>query len=141
MSEGTILYVSDHGPCSRPIIAGLEAIGYHVVSTDGSTQAIALLFVLHSVTAVVLDQHSIEQSSLDLPHSLRALRADIPIILLCADHIHRLPAEVDYCVNSAEPLENIISDLERILAQQPAGVNLNEYSSIQREREQDSSTL
>jgi CheY-like chemotaxis protein len=104
MTNKSILYISDHAPRSGSIIAALETTGYDVVSTDGSTQAIALLFVMHSVSAVVIDQHSIGQSSFDLPHSLRALRPDVPIVLLCADHIDRLPATVNYCVNTGQPL-------------------------------------
>ena len=92
------------------------------MSTDSSTQAIALVFVMHSVSAVVLEQHSIEQASFDLTHSLRALRPDIPIVLLCADRIDRLPSAVDYCVDAVQPLENVIFDLQRILAEKPVAV-------------------
>jgi ActR/RegA family two-component response regulator len=122
MAGDTILYISDHRPRSRSILAALEATGYDVVSTDSSTQAIALLFVMHSVTAVVLDQHSIEESSFDLPHSLRALRPDVRIVLLCAGRLDRLPSAVNYCVNAVQPLENVISDLQRILAEKPVAV-------------------
>lgn len=120
MSEDAILYISDHDARSRSIIAALEAAGYDVASTGGSTQAIALLFVMHSVTAVVVEDRSIQQSSFDLPHSLRALRPDVPIILLCADRIDHLPSEVGYCVNTRQPLENVIADLQRLLAEKPA---------------------
>jgi CheY-like chemotaxis protein len=120
MAEDTVLYISDHGPRGSSIMAALEAIGYGVVTTDSSTQAIALLFVMHSVTAVVLDQHSIEQSNFDLTHNLRELRPDVPLILLCADRIDHLPPEVDLCVNTGRPLENITADLKRILEQKPA---------------------
>lgn len=123
MPGDTILYIRDHGPRSSSILAALEAIGYEVVSTNSSAQAIALLFVMHSVTAVVLDQHSIEQPSFDLTHSLRALRPDVPRILLCADRIDRLPPAVDYCVNAGQPLDNVTSDLQRILAEKPAPVS------------------
>jgi CheY-like chemotaxis protein len=119
MAGDTILYISDHGPRSSSIVAALEATGHDVVSADSSTQAIALLFVMHPVTAVVLDQHSIEQSSFDLTHSLRALRPDVPIVLLCADRIDRLPPAVDSCVNTGQPLENVASDLQRLLAEKP----------------------
>jgi hypothetical protein len=104
------------------MLAALEAAGYDVVSTDGSTQAIALLFVMHSVIAVVVDRHSIEQPSFDLAHSLRALRSDIPIILLCADRIDRLPPDVDLCVNTGQPLESVVSDLQHFLEEKPAAV-------------------
>jgi CheY-like chemotaxis protein len=133
MPGDTILYISDHGPRSSSILAALEATGYSVVSADRSTQAIALLFVMHSVTALVLDQHSIEQPSFDLTHSLRALRPDIPIILLCADRIDRLPPEIGHCVNARQPLENVASDLERILTVKPAAAGPIECCSVQQE--------
>jgi CheY-like chemotaxis protein len=122
MAADTILYISNHGPRSRSILAALEATGYDVVTTDSSTQSVALLFVMHSVSATVLDQQSIEQSSFDLARSLRALRPDVPIILICADRIDRLPAGVDYCVNSLQALENVTSDLQRILAKKSDAV-------------------
>jgi hypothetical protein len=122
MAGETLLYISDHGPRSSSMLAALEAAGYDVVSTNCSTQAIALLFVMHAVIAVVVDQHSIEQPSFDLAHSLRALRPDIPIVLLCADRIDRLPPDVDLCVNIGQPLESVVSDLQRFLAEKPAAV-------------------
>jgi len=64
---------------------------------------------MHSAAAVVLDQQSMEHSSFDLAHGLRTIRPDVPIILLCADRIDRLPPEVDYCVNAGQPLENVTS--------------------------------
>jgi hypothetical protein len=129
MTGGTILYISHHGPRSSSILAALDATGYNVVSTDSSTQAIALLFVMHSVTAVVIDQHSIEESSFDMVHSLRALRSDVPIVLLCADRFDRLPSAVNYCVNAGQPLENVTSDLQRTLAEKPAAEGLIDCSS------------
>jgi CheY-like chemotaxis protein len=133
MAGDTILYVSDHGPRSNSILAALGATGYDVVSADSSAQAIALLFVMHSVTAVVLDQHSIELSSFDLTRSLRALRPDVPIVLLCAERIDRLPPDVDSCVNTGRPLKNLTSDLQRLLAGNPAAVGPIDCCSFQRE--------
>jgi response regulator RpfG family c-di-GMP phosphodiesterase len=120
MAGDTILYISDHGPRSSSILAALEATGYDVVSTDSSTQSVALLFVMHSVSVIVVDQHSIEQPSFDLAHSLRVLRPDVPIVLLCTDRIDHLPAAVDYCVNAWQALENVISDLQSIMAKKSA---------------------
>jgi CheY-like chemotaxis protein len=133
MAGDTILYISDHGPRSRPIVAALEATGHDVVSADSTTQGVALLFVLHSVAAMVLDQDSIEHSSFDLAHSLRALRPDVPIILLCADRIDHLPPDVDSCVNTGRPLENVTSDLQRLLAEKTADVGPIDCCSVQRE--------
>jgi CheY-like chemotaxis protein len=129
MAEDTILYISDHGPRSSSILAALEATGYDVVSAGTSTQAIALLFVMHSVTAVVLDQHSVGESSFDLTHGLRALRQDVPIVLLCTERTDRLPPAVDACVNKGQPLENLKADLQRLLAEKPAAESPNDCCS------------
>jgi CheY-like chemotaxis protein len=119
MAGDTILYISGHGPGSNSILAALGATGHDIVSADSSTQAIALLFVMHSVAAVVLDQSAIEQTSIDLARSLRALCPDVPIILLCADRIDHLPRGIDFCVDAGRPLENVTSDLQRLLAEKP----------------------
>jgi hypothetical protein len=129
MAGETILYVSDHGPCSNSILAALEATGHEVVSADSSAQAIALLFVMHSVTAVVLDQHSIEQSSFNLTRNLRALRPDVPIVLLCGGRIDRLPPNIDSCVNAEQPLENLTFNLQCLLAEKPAEVGSTDCGS------------
>jgi voltage-gated potassium channel Kch len=50
----TILYISDHATNSDSVIIELEATGYDVVSTDSSTEGIALLYLMHSVAGVVL---------------------------------------------------------------------------------------
>lgn len=124
MTEDVILYISDHGPRNSSILAALEATGHDVVSTENSTRAVALLFVMHSVTAVVLDQRSIEQPSFDLARSLRALCPDVPIILLCADRIDRLPPAIDACVSTDQPLKNLAAALQRILAEKPVAAGM-----------------
>ena len=55
MTRETILYISDQATCSDSVSAALETAGYEVVSTKSTMQAIALLFILHPVAAVVLD--------------------------------------------------------------------------------------
>jgi hypothetical protein len=124
MAGDTILYIFDDRLRSNSILAALEAAGNEIISTDSSAQAVALLFVMHSVTAIVLDQHSIEQSSFDLIHSFRALRPDVPIVVLCTDRIDQLPPAIDYCLHAGQPLEDIISDLQRILVEKPAPTGL-----------------
>jgi len=44
----------------------LSMDGYDIVSTNNSTQAIALLYIMHSVAAVVLDRWAREQTSFDV---------------------------------------------------------------------------
>src|ERR1700687_155762 len=55
MTNETILYLSDHATNSNSVLAALKATGYEIVSTNSATQAIALVYVLHTVAGVVLN--------------------------------------------------------------------------------------
>ena len=92
MKHETILYLSDQATSSDSVFAALETTGYEVVSTNSSTQAIALLYIMHSVAAVVLHHRAREQTSFDVARSLRAIHPDVPIVLLCRDQIRPLAA-------------------------------------------------
>jgi DNA-binding NtrC family response regulator len=110
MACDTILYISDPATSSKPILAALEATGYAVVSTSRSTQAIALLFVMHSAAAVVLDQRRGEEANFNLIRNLRSICPDVPILLLCHDQIHCTPPDVDACVSLGQPFEDLTLD-------------------------------
>lgn len=115
MTRETILWISDQATCGDPLSVALEAAGYEVVSTKSTMQAIALLFILHPVAAAVLYSHNGDQTSFDVARSLKAVRPDVPIILLCRDPIERLPPYVDACVSACEPLTNLRSGLKSLL--------------------------
>ena len=115
MTRETILCISDQATCSDPVSVALEAAGYQVVSTKSTMQAIALLFILHPAAAAVLDSQEGEQTSFDVARSLKAVRPDVPIVLLCRDPIGRLPPCVDACVSTREPLVNLTSGLKSLL--------------------------
>jgi CheY-like chemotaxis protein len=85
MTNETILYLSDHATNSNSVLAALKATGCEVVSTNSATQAIALLYVLHTVAGVVLNRRAREQNTCELARSLQAIRPDVPIVLLCSD--------------------------------------------------------
>jgi CheY-like chemotaxis protein len=116
MTRETILYISDQATCSDPVSGSLEAAGYEVVSTKSRMQAIALLFILHPVAAAVLFSQEGEQTSFEVARSLKAVRPDVPIILLFRDPIDRLPPCVDACVSTGQPLANLTSGLKSLLA-------------------------
>ena len=67
MNRQTIFFISDDHTQSGPLFRALGDAGYEVATTSSSIQAIALLFVMHSVAAVVLDQRTGEHASFDLP--------------------------------------------------------------------------
>ena len=116
MTDETILYVSDQTANNNSVLAALKATGYEVVSTNSATQAIALLYVLHTVAGVVLNHRARERAKFDIARSLRAIRSDVPIALLCGDQINRLPSSVDACVDTGQPLEKLAAAVRRLLA-------------------------
>ena len=70
MEQNTILHISDRANSSNSVLAAFKETGYEVVSTNTPTQGVALLYVMHSVAAVVLDN----PFPLD-PYLAEALRA------------------------------------------------------------------
>jgi DNA-binding NtrC family response regulator len=116
MMDETILYVSDQTANNNSVLAALKATGYEVVSINSAKQAIALLYVLHTVAGVVLNHRARERAKFDVAHSLRAIRSDVPIVLLCGDQINRLPSSVDACVDTGQPLEKLTATVRRLLA-------------------------
>jgi DNA-binding NtrC family response regulator len=119
MDRETILYLSDQATSGDPALAALEAAGYEVASTNGSTQAIALLFLMRSVAAVVLHCRAREHASFDVVRSLRAIRPGVPIVQLGCDRIDLLPSRVDACVSTGQPLEKLASAVRRLLTARP----------------------
>ena len=115
MATETILYISDQPTGGDSELAALKAADYDVLSTNSSTQAIALLYISRSVVAIVLHRRAREQARLDIARSLRAIHPDIPIVLLCRDQIDRLPPCVDACVSTRQPVEKLASAVRRVL--------------------------
>jgi hypothetical protein len=116
MTRETILYIFDETAGSNSVLAALRATGYDIVSTNSAMQAIALLFVMHSVAAVVLDYPTREQASFDEARSLRAVCPNVQIVLLRRDPIDRLPSFADACVSTSQPLENLTCSIRHLLS-------------------------
>jgi len=119
MATETILYILDSGRDSKEALAALRTAGYDVVSTNSAMQAVALLFILHPIAAVVLDHRAPKVTSFDMVRSLKAVRPDVPIILLCRAQCDRLPPSVDACVSTKQPPAELISELHRLLTGKP----------------------
>jgi DNA-binding NtrC family response regulator len=103
MSEDNIiLYISDGASGNNSILAALEEKGYEVVSTNSPTQGVALLYVMHSAAAVLVDKSASEQAGFDLVQSLRQIRPMVPVTLLCGDQIDSSPSPTDTCVKKDE---------------------------------------
>jgi DNA-binding NtrC family response regulator len=122
MARETILYVSDQASCGDPVSIALKGAGYEVVGTKSTMQAIALLFILHPVAAVVLRNPAGEQTNCDAAQSLRAIRPDVPVVLLSEGEIGQPPSCVDACVDSRQPLAKLITVVRHL-------VNMERFSA------------
>jgi DNA-binding NarL/FixJ family response regulator len=111
----TILYISDHATSSDSLIPELEAKGYEVVSAEGASHGIALLHIMHSVAAVVLNCQPGDRTWFELAKTLRAIRPDVPIILLSRHPILHLPPWVDACVGTAQAPEEVASAVHNLM--------------------------
>ena len=115
MKHETILFISTQKMSGNSVLAAVKATGYRVVST-ASTQAAALLFIMHCAAVVLLDRGESEKNSLDLARNLRAICHDVPIILLSPKTISPLPSHVDACVSTAPPFVSLTSAVLQALA-------------------------
>jgi DNA-binding NtrC family response regulator len=109
--DNIILYISDGASRSDSVLAGLKEKGYEVVSTNSPTQGLALLYVMHSAAAVAVDKAASERAGFDLVQSLRQIRPNIPVTLLCGDQIDSSPSPIDRCVKKDE----LASGLQHLL--------------------------
>ena len=115
MEHKTILYISDKASSSNSVLAALKETGCEVVSTNSATEGVALLYVMHSVAAVVLDNHSREQVSFDVVESLREIRSNVPLMLQCSDQIDSPPSLTDGCVSA----DKLTIALQHLLIAEP----------------------
>src|ERR1700682_5051060 len=114
MERETILYISDQATSSNLMLLALQDAGYEVVTTNNPTQAIALLFIMHSVSGVVLKERARQLANFDVARSLRVIRPDVPVLLLCLDRIERLPPCLDACPSTGQTVEKLTSALRHL---------------------------
>jgi len=115
----SILYLSDQATNSSSVATALKATGHEVVSTDCSTKAISLLFLVKSVAAVVFHAQERMQKCFAWACSMRTLRPEITIILLSCKQIDPLPPCVDASVCTGEPEDNLVSAVRYLLNEKP----------------------
>jgi DNA-binding NtrC family response regulator len=115
MEHNTILYISDRANRSNSVLAALKETGCEVVSTNSPTEGVALLYVMHTVAAVVLDNGSREQASFDVAQNLRKIRPNVPVMFHCGDQIDSPPSWTDRCVST----DKLTPALQYFLTAQP----------------------
>jgi CheY-like chemotaxis protein len=109
-----ILYLFDKCSRSLPVEDALRATGYEIVSASNATHAIALLFLIRSVAAVVLDDEVRQHARLDVARRIRAVCPQVLIILLSRYEME-LPPGIDACVSAGQSPENITSAMRHLL--------------------------
>jgi DNA-binding NtrC family response regulator len=115
MEHKTILYITDGENSSNSVLAELEELGYEIVSANSPKEGVALLYIMHSVAAVVLDSRAREQASFDVAMSLGRIRPNIPVMLLCGDYIDGSPSWAEGCVST----DKLTSELQHLLTDEP----------------------
>ena len=116
MEHETVLYISDKRTCSKAISNALNAAGFEVVAADRFTQAMALLYILHSVDAVVLQAR--EQVTLDV-QNVRAMCPDVPIVILGRSQSYRLPSGADTYLSAAQALTTLAAAIQHVMTSKP----------------------
>ena len=113
--HNAIVYISDKANSSNSVLAALQKTGCAVVSTNSLTVGAALLYVMHSVAAVVLDHRAGEQARLDVAQMLRQIRPNVPVMLLCREQIEESPSPTNECITT----DKLTSALEHLLVADP----------------------
>jgi len=117
MERETILYISDQQTGSKRISDTLDAAGFDVVSTNRFTQPVALLYILNSVSAVIMQAR--ERTSFDV-RSVRAMCPDVPIVLLGQSRSYGLPSGADAYISAAQALTTVAAAVRHIMSSKPA---------------------
>jgi hypothetical protein len=115
MMEKTILYLSGERSSTCLVTKALETTGSRVVSGNSSSQGMALLFLIKSVAAVVIDDEVRKTGDFDVACSMRAIRPQLVIILRSGSEVETLPKCFDACVNAEQPFEDITSSVGYLL--------------------------
>jgi DNA-binding NtrC family response regulator len=120
----TIVYISEKAISTTSVLAALKKTGCEVVSTNSPMVGVALLYAMRSVAAVVLDNRAREKASFDLARSLRQIRPNVPVMLLCGDQIDTSLSSTDSCVNADE----LGSAVQHVLTAEAVAVSVGSSS-------------
>lgn len=111
----TVLYISDGEVRDKAASAAIIATGYDTVTTAHANEAVAFLFVMKNVVAVVIDARSDETSRLKLAQDLRSMRPHVPILLLRCTPLRPKQAWLDVCVMTTKAATGLTSVLRSVV--------------------------
>src|SRR5689334_13265951 len=110
IEHNTILYISDGANDSNPLLAALKETGCDVVKAASPAQGVALLYVMHTLTAVVLDERLREHASFDVVQSLTKIRPSVPVMLQCDNEIGGPLSSMEGCLST----DKLTSELQHL---------------------------
>ena len=113
--HNTVLHISDPANSRNSVLVALKDTGCEVVSTNSPREGVALLYIMRSVDAVVLDMRAREQADFDVVQSLKQVRPNVPLMLLCGDQSESSPP----CADKCESTDKLISALQHLLTGEP----------------------
>ena len=100
MKQALLLVSMDN--TNDSIASALEDTGYQVSIANSECRAVALLFLIRSFSAVVIDGRERERASFDLASRLHGIRAQIPTIVVGQKPVEFAPVSADACVTEKE---------------------------------------
>jgi DNA-binding NtrC family response regulator len=118
--QRTILYVADDLSSSNSIIGKLKTSGFRLVSASRSLGAVAKLFSMRQVEAIVIDQRATGKVSLGLAKFVKSFRAAVPVILLSTQLLDPLPRCIDAGVCLQDELGALVPTIELVLGSSEA---------------------
>ncbi len=125
IKHNIILHISDRANSRNSVLAAFKETGWEIVSTNSPTEGVALLYIMRSVAAVLLDDRTRGEASFDVAHSLRKLQPNVPIIGVCSDNIDSPLSWTDGCVST----DRLASELQHLLTTEPVPENTESLST------------
>lgn len=111
MDHSTILYISNGAKGNGSVFAALKETGCEVLSTNSPTEGLAMLYIMRTCAAVVIDDRAREEANFDVAQSLRKIDPGVPVIPLCGEQIDSSPLATDTCVST----DKLCSALQHLL--------------------------
>jgi DNA-binding NtrC family response regulator len=113
MEHHTVLYIFYRADANSSVLAAIKRTGCEVVSTSKTVEAVALLYIMGQVAAVVLDSHAAENAGFNLAQSLSSIRPNVPVMLECGESIDNSPSS-ERCLS----VDELKSAIDHVLSEE-----------------------